>query len=144
MPNWCSNVLALEGNFNNFDKQIKSCIKNGKDMAICKNGMVMFDLYRSEYGIYQFESRWSPPIEDLLKSAKKSGFSLELEYSEPGCLLFGKFNYCHLNGTITEWIVPDDKFSNIEYNDDGTVTDSDGQTMHEYEFIENNYELLIN
>lgn len=59
------------------------------------DSMYLFDIYCDNFFTeytFSFESRWSPAYETIVSMCDYHNVNAELEYHEPGCLLFGRVN----------------------------------------------------
>lgn len=120
MANWCSNTLVFTGgDFLPFKQEIIDSIGSNEGLRIFDDSsMCIFDgqgTVEDDY-IY-FESRWTPPIQDLVKRAKRDSFTFNLEYYECGCQIFGKAIFDE-NG-LCDISLPSSVFDKITYDEDG-------------------------
>ena len=144
MANWCFNNISFSGRCKNFIKQLKKHDYNSCGFEIVKGGRCVFDLQEVDDGIFQFESKWIPPNEELLQRAKKGRFSFENDFEELAMNIYGKAIYDAETDSYQEWCLPDEVFDRIDYTDDGDQT-IDGVVVDEiYTFLENEMEKLIN
>jgi hypothetical protein len=145
MANYCSNTLMLSGRYKAFAKRIEN--HNYNDCGYLIGEMALFDLYKSDEGIYMFESKWTPPIDDLVAKAKKSGFSFTLEYYEPGCQIYGKAEYSKESG-LSVYDLPESVFDRVSWDDECNEMKIDGSLEHacgyEEEFYEDELNKMIN
>ena len=146
MPNWCYNTITLTGNYKNFAKQIEK-----HDYDICgfefiKGGRCLFSLEKIEDGMYSFESKWIPPLEELCKKAKRCKFSFEIDYEELSMGIYGKAIYSHQDDSFIDYYLPNEILNRRDYDDDGNFM-LDGKVCdqeYEMEWLENELEKLIN
>lgn len=123
MANWCSNTLVFtSGNFLPFKQEIIDSIGSNEGLRIFgEDSMCIFDACGTiEDDYINFESRWTPPLVDLVKRAEKDGFEFEIEYSEQSYFIFGKATY--VDGCFNDTCLPECIFDAIEYNDDGEAS----------------------
>ena len=107
MPNWCNNTVIFSGDKENLDK-LTSALNAAKKLddetreAQIIHGLgevvegYFFSIYyeRLDNEIYfQYETRWSPNIDDVSQLCKEFKVSAEHEYSEPGCRIYGTATY---------------------------------------------------
>lgn len=143
MPNWCYNTITFSGKYKAFCKRMENHDYNIQGFEFIKNGRCIFSLEKIEDGVYSFESKWIPPIDELIQQAKKSKFSFEIDYEELGCQVYGRAYYDCRTDELKDYFLGDETFNMIEWDDDvlkinGVVCES------EMEFLEIQLEKLIN
>lgn len=100
MANWCMNYLTVSGERSGeFGELLKSLedasTDEGQVIDFIDKGDIdgyFFDIYIDEYGV-SYQTKWSPNINVLIKCAEHFGIDFELDYEEPGCLLYGQYKY---------------------------------------------------
>ena len=144
MANWCYNTITFSGRYKSFAKRLEKHNYNEQGFEIVKGGRCIFSLEKIEDGMYSFESKWIPPLDELLIQAKKSRFSFEIDYEELAMNIYGKAIYDAETDSYQEWCLLDEVFDRIGSTDDGDYT-IDGVVVDEiYTFLENEMEKLIN
>ena len=135
MANWCSNTIEFtSGNFLSFKQEIVNHSgKNNGLHIIDEDSMCIFSVQGTMEDDYiNFESRWAPPLEDLVKRAIFDGFEFKIDYYEPGCCIYGKAEF------VDKWFnvkdLPMSVFESIVYdeNGDATVEGDDIDCVEEY------------
>lgn len=146
MANWCYNTITFSGNYKNFAKQLEKHNYNDCGFEFIKGGRCMFSLEKIEDGMYSFESKWIPPIEELVKRARKGGFSFQIDYEELSMGIYGRAYYSRLEDSLVEYDLPDETLNRRDYNDDGQFM-LDGKICdqeYEIEWLEIQLERLVN
>lgn len=144
MPNWCCNNISFSGRCKNFIKQLKAHNYNDRGFEFIKGGRCIFYLQEIDDGVFQFESKWIPPNEELLQRAKKGRFSFENDFEELAMNIYGKAIYDAETNSYQEWYLPDEVFDKIDSTDDGEYTINGVVVDEIYTFLENEMEKLIN
>ena len=142
MANWCYNTITFSGNYKNFAKQLEKHNYNDCGFEFIKGGRCIFSLEKIEDGMYSFESKWAPPLEELAQRAAKGRFSFEIDYEELGCQIYGKA-YFDLENGLTEYDLPQEVWDRQEFNDDGDLYVNGFYIESEQEWLEDQLELLI-
>ena len=143
MANWCYNTITFSGRYKAFAKRLEKHNYNKQGFEIVKGGRCIFSLEKIEDGMYSFESKWIPPLDELFQRAKKGRFSFEIDYEELGNEIYGRAYYNCETDTLQDYFLGDETFNMIEWDDDilkinGVVCES------EMEFLEEQLEKLIN
>ena len=154
MPNWCFNTVTFSGDeesLNALNIALADAKKAEKEenqaQKIHSLGDVVegyfFDIYyeRLENEIYfQYETRWSPNIEDLALLCKEYKVSAEHEYSESGMQIYGTATY-DASGEYTDEQIEQEFLDLIEYNDEsGTYLYNNEYWDCEMEIIDFEYQ----
>lgn len=153
MPNWCNNTVIFSGDKENLDK-LTSALNAAKKLEdetreaqkIHNLGEVVegyfFSIYyeRLENEIYfQYETRWSPNIEDVALLCKEFKVSAHHEYTEPGCQIYGTATYDE-SGEYTDEQIEQEFLDLIEYDDESGMYLYEGEYWgSEMELIETEY-----
>lgn len=130
MPNWCFNHVTFSGdkeNLNTLNEVLTNAEKLEREtreaQKIHSLGEVVegyfFDIYFERYDDHitlQYETRWSPNIEDLALLCKEYKVSAEHDYSESGCQIYGTATY-NESGEYTDEQVKQEFLDLIEYDD---------------------------
>ena len=148
MPNWCYNTITLSGRCKNFCKQLEKHDYGiqGFEILPGKNKRCIFSLEKITENMYSFESKWIPPIEELVEKARKSKFSFEIDYEELSMGIYGKAIYNCKNDSLVEYDLPDEILNRRDFDDNGNFI-LDGKLCdqeYEMEWLENELEKLIN
>lgn len=123
MPNWCYNVLTFSGE--NEDKALElfknlqeKCEREQVGVApeFIENPDRYFFWVDAEDSVVHFQTKWSPPIQDMEKIGEHLNVDFELEYSETGCLIYGKL--VRRDGELTDMYLEDDDFAQYQYNEE--------------------------
>lgn len=153
MPNWCNNTVIFSGDKENLDK-LTSALNAAKKLedetreAQIIHGLgevvegYFFDIYyeRLENEIYfQYETRWSPNIDDVAQLCKEFEVCAHHEYTEPGCQIYGTTTY-NESGEYTDEQVKQEFLDLIEYDDESDRYIYEGEIWEsEMELIEIEY-----
>lgn len=153
MPNWCSNYVIFSGDKDNINA-LAEAIKDAEQKETSekkaqkihsldevKEGY-FFDIYferREDCVILQYETRWSPNIDDVAELCKEYKVSAEHEYSEPGMQVYGTVAY-EKSGEYTEEQVHQEFLDLIEYDDESGMYVYEGEIWDsENDLIETEY-----
>lgn len=145
MANWCYNTITFSGNYKNFAKQLEKHNYDDCGFEFIKGGRCIFSLEKIEDGMYSFESKWIPPLDELVKKARRCKFSFEIDYEELECDIYGKAFYNHNENNLKDYYLSPEVLNMREWNDD--VLKIDGVIVdEEYEMVwlERQLERLIN
>jgi len=142
MANWCSNFI-LTGNQDVkdvFQKLIKRQEKSGHGETL---DWFEDDRYLFNIEIYgdsiMFQTKWGPALKTAEALAKTLKTEIELDYDEPGNLVYGKAIF-NPKGEITDYYLSDSDFDKYEYNEEKDVYIFEGQ---EYESDEDIKSILL-
>jgi hypothetical protein len=137
MANWCSNRVAFYGDVEAvrqikvvfqtmLDKHRKSGVGQIPDFLNKENGY-FFDIYWNEEddGIFEYETRWSPNTEIVREIADHFCVGFLHEYSETGCLLYGRTVY--KDGILTDTYLEWDDFDAYHFDDERDVYHFEGE-----------------
>lgn len=126
MANMCSNFVTFQGNEtklkkveNLFDNLIARQKENGKGQLPegIEGSVYLFDIYKNDKASFSIETKWCPPISELVQIADLFNLDFEVSYEEMGCLLYGNFFY--EKGRLFEMCLDNDDFElyeNPEYD----------------------------
>lgn len=149
MPNWCFNAVTFSGDKENLNA-LNIALTNAEKLEretreaqkIHSFGEVVegyfFDIYHEQYDDYitlQYETRWSPNIEDLALLCKEYKVSAEHEYSESGMQIYGTTIYDE-SGEYTDEQVHQEFLDLIEYDDES------GMYLYEGEYWDSEDDLI--
>lgn len=140
MANWCSNHLhATGGNVVGLHELLESARKYTLEKHEGWNmfgDRYLFDFYRNG-DQWDFETRWSPPIEEIFTIARTLGVSIEMDYVELGCCIYGRMSYDHTTGEVIDICLDDSDFDRVSYDDEtDTYRFNDEVYDSEYEPLE--------
>lgn len=109
MPNWCWNTVHFTGkneNLNNLNKLLDKTvdIQNATGLGQILHGLegsidgYMFDISSiefdgDEYLSFNFQSRWSPIPNDIVRIAELFNLNFTYDYEESGMCLYGKYTF---------------------------------------------------
>lgn len=137
MANWCTNFVTFQGNetqlkkidelFNSLILQEKET-NNGQLPDGIKGTTYFFYTYKNDLGIYSFETKWVPPIEELTQIADQYGLDFECSSEEMGSLIYGTVFYT--NKTLLEVYLENEELDAYDYDEDKDVYTFEGK---EYE-----------
>ena len=127
MANWCSNMVAFEGNPEAIE-QIQQLFQTMKgreekeeqgqlpDFVPNTNGGYFFNIYWNDgdKGIYQYETKWSPNIEVLKTIAEQYQIGLIQNYEEMGNLVYGRATFS--DKLLTDIYLEDEDFGNYQFD----------------------------
>jgi hypothetical protein len=119
MANWCSNFIQTDNEdvidvFNYLAKKEQQ-EGHGQTLDYFADDRFLFSIV-VEDGHISCETKWAPPIDTILNLSKRFDCRVELDYDEPGCLLFGK--YIADKGEETAYFLTDKDFDLFEYDED--------------------------
>ena len=145
MANWCYNTITFSGRYKAFAKRLEKHNYNKQGFEIVKGGRCIFSLEKIEDGMYSFESKWIPPLDELFQRAKKGRFSFEIDYEELGCDVYGKAIYNYPEDSYDDYYLTSEILNMREWDDDvlkinGIVVDEE----YEMEWLERQLERLVN
>ena len=147
MANWCSNFVGVSGdkeNVANFMAEIISLKKESEEkqegVRPCEDGIYMFDIYIIDESWFSFETKWSPALDSLKFLGQKHSVNLSCEYSELGCLIYGKWEYDFESDSESETYLESEDFDLFSYNDETSTYTFEGE---EYETEEDILETLL-
>jgi hypothetical protein len=149
MPNWCFNHVTFSGDkekLNALNEALTNAEKLEREtresQKIHSLGEVVegyfFDIYFERYDDHitlQYETKWSPNIEDLALLCKECKVSAEHEYSEPGFQIYGTTTY-DASGEYTDEQIEQEFLDLIEYNDES------GMYLYNNEYWDSESELI--
>ena len=142
MANWCSNYLhATGGNVEGLHELLESARRHTLEkhegwMFTTDGHRYLFDFDRNG-DQWNFETRWSPPIEEIFTIARTLGVSIEMDYVETGNCIFGRMRYDHTTGNVIDICLDDSDFDRVSYDDEtDTYRFNDEVYDSEYEPLE--------
>lgn len=133
MPNWCFNYVIFSGDKENLNA-LNIALTNAEKLERetreaqkihsldeVKEGY-FFDIYSEDYSdknyiTLQYETRWSPNIDDVAELCKEYKVSAMHDYSEPGMQVYGTVAY-EKSGEYTEEQIHQEFLDLIEYDDE--------------------------
>ena len=130
MANWCNSYLTFTGE----EDQVKKVTELFKTMSNLESttneGQVpefiteveddyFFGIYESELGVFQYETKWSPNMAEVVKISDYFNLSFVLEYEECGNDIFGKSIYNHETKKLTVKNLQPEDFEEVQYDCDG-------------------------
>jgi hypothetical protein len=121
MANWCSNHLhATGGNVQGlhelFESARRHTLEKHEGWTMYDNHY-LFDFDRND-DQWNFETRWSPPIEEILAICRFGGVSVEMDYVETGNCIYGRMRYDHTTGEVIDICLDDSDFARVSYDDE--------------------------
>lgn len=140
MANWCSNYLhATGGNVQGLHELLESArrhtLEEHEGWTMYGNHY-LFDFDRND-DQWDFETRWNPPVEEILAICRVGGVSVEMDYVEMGLCIFGRMRYDHTTGNVIDICLDDSDFDRVEYDEDNDIYTFDGKEYDsEYEPLE--------
>ena len=104
MPNWCSNHVTFFGdNVSKVEKLFDMLIKEQSTYGLgirppwrgCdkNNARYMFEIQDLGYGVYQFESKWSPTLATMFLIGRRFKVAFEITWEEMGNCLYGSATF---------------------------------------------------
>ncbi|WP_024568768.1 DUF1281 family ferredoxin-like fold protein [Elizabethkingia anophelis] len=101
MPNWCNNTVVFEGKpeaIEQVTQLFKSMAERERkencgqlpDFIDDSNGGYFFEVYESDTGIFNYQTKWSPNAEAVKQIAEHYNIDFQLNYEELGCLVYGR------------------------------------------------------
>ena len=119
MANSCSNFITTDNEkvinvFKRLAKKEKKT-KEGQTLKYFKDHVLLCELVVEEGHLF-CETRWVPPINTVVNLAKKYDCVIEMDYDEPGCLLYGKI--IADKAGYTEYALSDEDWDLFEYDED--------------------------
>ncbi|QAR30286.1 hypothetical protein EQP59_02375 [Ornithobacterium rhinotracheale] len=146
MANWCNNNLVFEGTekqIREIDTLFQQMIDKGEQENcgqlpnFIKDGNTyFFSIDQQSEGVYRYETKWRPNIDEVCQIAEKLGITDYVhEYEELGNLIYGKAIY--KEGTLIEYNLEDEDFEQYQWNeDDDTYTFADEIYQSEWEILD--------
>ena len=146
MANWCSNSVAFEGNEIALEQVKlefrKMIIRENQencgqlpDFILNKSRGYFFDILLEDGGcIFNYQTRWSPNTEILLKIAERYKVDFIYNYEEMGNQIYGVSVYS--NNELMEICLEEEDFEQYDYHEE---TDS---YFFEEEKYKSDYEIL--
>ena len=119
MANWCSNFIQTDNKgviavFKYLAKKEK-IDGHGQTLDYFDDDRYLFSIV-VEDGYITCETKWTPPINTILNLSERFDCKVELEYDEPGSLIFGK--YIADKGEETAYFLTDEDFDLFEYDEE--------------------------
>lgn len=135
MPNWCNNVLTIEGKnavaiahlaaeFERIARKEKA--EDCGQLFFDSGESYLFDIAPAEGDgelsdnsvCVIYCTRWSPNVQDMLTIARERGFNFSLEYEEFGNQIFGEVQFAsESNLTLVRYLTSED-FDRVEATED--------------------------
>jgi hypothetical protein len=126
MPNWCSNFIE----FSSDNSEGMSSFRSEMDERDPNMGWLpkfmkgdrkyLFEIYINSENDNGFsincESKWSPPIEELVMIADHYGINFYIEYEELNNYVFGKSEYS--DGKLFDAFLTDEEIDSVNNEDD--------------------------
>lgn len=147
MPNWCSNRVSFTGDGKALQQVQELFMAMQYNEELTGNGQLpdfintenryFFDLYRHEgdFGIFEYQTRWSPNTEVVQQIADRYGVAFRHEYEETGNCIYGVTEY--ENGIAREIDLEWEDFERYEYNEEKDVYCFEGETYEsDFEILE--------
>ncbi|QHC84706.1 hypothetical protein AS589_07855 [Empedobacter brevis] len=156
MANWCSNTVVFEGNLDAIE-QIQQLFKimtererkekcgQLPEFVSAHNGGYFFDIYQDDdvTGIFQYETKWSPNIEEVQKIAEHYNVNFVQDYQELGDCICGRATFT--DGIRTDIFLEYEDFEKYEYDKETDTYHFEGKDYDsEYEILETLLERKIN
>lgn len=142
MANWCTNFVTFQGNetqLKKIDELFNSLILQEKETNHgqlpdgIKGTTYFFYTYKNDLGIYSFETKWAPPIEELTQIADQYGLDFECSSEEMGSLIYGTTFYT--NKQQIDIYLDDDDFDAYDYDEDKDIYTFEGNVYESDTFI---------
>jgi hypothetical protein len=140
MANWCSNhLIATGGNVNGLHDMMESARLHTleKHEGWTRHGdNWLFDFHR-DGDQWNFETKWSPPIDEVIGIARELGVSVTMDYVELGMNVYGRIMYDHMTDVVRDIYLDDSDFNRVEYDEDNDIYTFEGkQYDSEYDALE--------
>lgn len=134
MANWCSNTVTILDRDATLWQEFYSWLQEYEDNwerghipdGITVKDSYFFSISGVEESMFSFESKWTPPIKDIVAIADKYQFSFDMDFEEPGMCIYGKIKYDCRNKQLLAKYVPQDK-----YPDDDKETDEGVESFYD-------------
>lgn len=133
----CINTLIIlddeKGKMREWFKSVRDASFNEGQMPSCvksDNGYRYLFYIQDDTDQISFETKWAPPIEELIQMGKTFECSFELLYDEPGCGVYGELHYNHKTNTHVDIFLENEELELIIYDEDADI----------YTFESNEYE----
>jgi len=138
MANYCFNTITFTGDdlslIRGVIEQIK--VEEEKGLGWIPEGFsgdyhhYLFDVCAEDYGteiVFTCQTKWAPPIEELVFLCKDANIDIELQYEESGNLLYGVYYYSHKTKETTNVCLEDEDFVRVVYDDETNTCTFDGK-----------------
>jgi hypothetical protein len=140
MANLCSNHLIAEGgNVDGLHDMMESARKYTLDKHegwTRHDDNYLFDIHR-EGDQWNFETKWSPPLDEVIGICRELGVSVTMDYVELGMNIYGRIMYDHMTDVVRDIYLDDSDFNRVEYDEDNDIYTFDGkQYDSEYDALE--------
>lgn len=148
MANWCNNTVVFEGKpeaIEQIQQLFKSMAEKQQeencgqlpDFIEDSNDGYFFDIYQDDdvTGIFQYETKWSPNIEEVQRIAEHYRVDFVQDYLELGCLVCGKAIYT--DGVLTNIYLNYEDFETLDFDEETDQWHFEGETYDsDYEILE--------
>lgn len=140
MANWCSNhLLAMGGNVNALHELLDSArlYTLEKHEGWTRHGdNWLFDFHRDGEQ-WNFETKWSPPLDEMVDICRELGVSIQMDYVEISSYVYGRLYYDHVEDVVRDIYLDDSDFDRVEYDEDNDIYKFEGKVYDsEYEPLE--------
>ncbi|MXN90808.1 hypothetical protein GR160_06175 [Flavobacterium sp. Sd200] len=137
MANWCSNRVTFTGDGKALQQVQELFLAMQHNEETTGNGQLpdfvdtenryFFSLYRHEgdFGIFEYETRWSPNTEVVMAIADRYGVAVRHQYEETGNCIYGETGYA--NGISIETDLDWEDFDRYEYNQEEGLYHFEGE-----------------
>lgn len=154
MPNWCWNTIEFTGkqkNLENLNKLLRKTVDIQKITGLGQilhslEGSIdgyMFDISGIDLGdgylLLNFQSRWSPIPNDIVRIAELFNLHFTYDYEESGMELYGKYTFTIVDGEsyLDEQVANEEDIQACRiYDEDGEDDGLDYEKLHD--LIESN------
>ena len=149
MSNWCFNLVTFNGDKENLDKLTSALDKAKKAEQKEKDAQKIHSLesvidglffeinsdYNSDYITLQYDTQWTPNLEDVSQLCKEYKVSAEHEYNEPGMQIYGTAVYKE-SGDYTDNPIEQEFLELIAFDDES------GMYIYESEYWDSEADLI--
>jgi hypothetical protein len=158
MANWCYNYVVCTGRAEDI-QTFKQVLKDGQEYMLTHRQATsltledvidayFFDILIEEQEsaeslVFNYETKWSPNLNDLAQLCKKFNLSMACEYSEGAMQIYGRANI-NPEGMINDTQIPEEFFKLIDHDLDKDLYIFNGKSYEsEEQVIEYEYDKWI-
>ena len=120
MANWCSNIIHLYGTRRDEVRNLFQTLEGaeqGETFDFIKDAERYFFNVEVDEETIRFETKWAPPLIEMMQVCSNYGITCEIYYEECGMGLYG---YYKIQDRVVNHIyLTEDDLQHLTYDDDG-------------------------